>query len=168
MKQIVRRHFTWIVYGHSWKCLNMNRSTYIGGVFLGCFRCNNQPMNSWLKMKMDFPLHIWQTKLELKWNISVVRVLHKFLMEISELDSHKCLILIKVLLVAEHLKCQNHMMFACQNVFAFSFAFAVFCVCFFCYSRQTEKNRIQKNWNGCDILFTESFEFVFPPWPCSI
>lgn len=77
---------------------------------------------------MDWPLHIWQTKLELKLNISVVRVLHKFLMEISELDSHKCLILIKVLLVAEHLKCQNHMMFACQNVFAF-FSLSLFSVC---------------------------------------
>lgn len=47
-----------------------------------------------------------------------VRLLHKFLMKISELDSHKFLILIKVSLVA--LECRNHMMFACWNVF-FSF-----------------------------------------------
>lgn len=33
-------------------------------------------------------------------NIAFVRVLHKFLMKITELDSHKFLILIKVSLVA--------------------------------------------------------------------
>lgn len=92
-----RRGSIWLVFGE--QSAHQNRSN---GLLM-------------LKLKLENGIGV---------GIGIVRVLHKFLMEISELDSHKFLILIKVSLVAgTHFKCQNHMMFACQNVLS---AFPIF------------------------------------------